>query len=384
MKNRPVLVMGVTLILVLLLLAACGPSSASAPKTTATPVKAAWEADWEKALAAARQEGKLVIASGGGIEGRDAMSQGLKKLGIDAEITIGTIPQLLPKIKAERQAGLYLWDINISGPPPMLLTLKPEGLIEYPIDSQLILPEATNPDTIKKVWFQEKFPWVDKDHSVYIVSLRPSPIMVVNTNMVKEGDIKSYRDVLDPKWKGKIIMLDPTVPSAAQLWVGGVCRVMGEDFIKELVKAEPTITRDQRLHLDWVAQGKMAIGLAPDSGTLADYEKVGAPIKIVTPSEGTFLAPGASGISLWKNAPHPSAAKVFMNWIASKEGQEVYAAAEKQQSLRLDVSATGLAPWQTRQPGVKYADAYTEEFSFYRRDVSDKVATTEFGKLVKK
>ena len=356
---------------------------ASRATTTAAPSKPAWQTQWEDIQAAAKREGRLVMVSSGSPVGRDALVKAMKGYGISAEISLGQVNDFLPKMKAERLAGMHLWDVHVGGYNPILTTAKPQGIVDYPLDPQFVLPEMTDPQVIQKTWYQGKFPWVDKDHSVYILGLQPRPPMVINTNLVKDGDIKSWKNVLDPKWKGKIIMSDPTIPGASQQWVGSVVKMMGEDFIKQLVATEPTLTRDLRQQLDWVAQGKMAIGLAPDGDTVTEYIRLGAPMKVVTPTEGGYMSGAATGVSMISQPAHPAVARFFLNWLATQEGSQVFCESGGYHALRLDVPPTYLKPTEQRQPGVNYVDASTEEFAQYRTTVTDKIAREEFAKLKK-
>lgn len=123
----------------------------------------------------------------------------------------------------------------------------------------------------------------------------------VNSDLVKPDDIKSYKDLLNPRWRGKIVMFDPTIAGAASRWVAVVAdKYMGLDYIREFVKNEPVITRDYRLQLESTARGKYLITIGSHPDILAEFIKLGAPIKPVIPQEGAFLT-GGSGLVAYLN-----------------------------------------------------------------------------------
>ncbi len=386
-------------LLLVVLLAACTPKTAtsvppptSAPTTqpsatgsgkTATPAAPAWQKSWENTLEGAKREGKVVVWNPGGFETTIAMSKIGKMQGLNVEVVSGRTPEFLTRVLAERKAGLYLWDAYVGGYPSSILDEgKPGGILDS-IDPALILPDLTDGNVIQKTWYQGQFPWLTKNHTVFRLSLQAQVPMVVNTNLVKDGELKSYRDLLNPKWKDKLIVADPTIAGAGQQSLWGIYKLMGESFVRELAATKPLVLRDQRQQLEWVAQGKAAIAVAPQPESLIGFLKIGAPMKVVIPQEGTWLSAGGSGVVMVKNAPNPNAVKVFINMLASKEGQEIWAPASYQQSLRLDVSTAHLPPERVRTEGVKYVDVSTEELTYEREKVMAPLAKELFGALVR-
>lgn len=223
------------------------------------------------------------------------------------------------------------------------------------LDDALILPEVKDP----KAWWSGSLLWVDRKHFSLAFNAYSLPAYAINTEMVKPEELKSYRDLLDPKWKGKIIINDPTIAGIGEKGLSFVLVTMGVDFVKDLAKQEPFIVRDQRLQVEWLAQRKFPIGLFCKSDPIAEFVKAGAPIKELIPIEGQALTSGSGNLPLVDGAAHPYAASLFINWLLSKEGQILFSKASLVQSAREDIPTDYLDPVKLRQPGVKYMWAET-------------------------
>ena len=93
-----------------------------------------------------------------------------------------------------------------------------------------------------------------------------------------------------------------------------------------------------------------------------ELRKVGAPIKTITPKEGVPVTGNAGYIALFNKAPHPNAARIFINWLLTKEGQARFSEVTGWKSARLDVPTDHLDPVYIMKEGVKYFSAIDEEF----------------------
>ncbi|MBI4329694.1 MAG: extracellular solute-binding protein [Chloroflexi bacterium] len=345
----------------LVLLACTAPQAPLPAPTTKAPAagatqQAGWQQDWEKTLAAARQEGPLMLYISGAAGTREAIGKAFKeKFGLQIEYVVAQSAQLTAKILQERRAGLFLADVTIGSTTNQITVLKPEGH-SVPIKPLLVLPEVLD----KNLWFRGDIPWVDKE-KMYIMNnvLTPSYKVTVNTNMVKPEEIQSYNDLLNPKWKGKIVVMNPT------LSVGPftqIAYVMGLDWWRKLVQNEPVMTDVDRQAGEWIAQGKYPLGILARADVLEEFVKAGAPVARAKPKEGSFLGGGGIAASILERAPHPNAARVFANWYLSKDGGLVLSKAVAGQSARLDVPADHLDKEDMRDPSVKYIEVETEEF----------------------
>ncbi len=385
MKPNLVIVIFVSLVTAASLAAGCsqtGPST-SAINNTPKPIEATnvagWQADWAKTLEQAKKEGSLVIFSTWPSEVRSAMTDYFKqKYGVGLEWVTGSGGELEQKIYAQRRAGLYQADMWLGGVGTPVNSFQPNGVLDS-LDDLLVLPDVTSPEA----WPQNVSPYIDPKHQIYSLALSVKIPVEVNTDMVKAGEIKSYRDLLNPKWKNKIVSFDPTIAGTANSWVTTVAiSIMNLDYIKELAKQELVIVRDERQAAEWVARGKypMFIGVRPDVVTVLRSE--GAPLAGVIPAEGAWVQSGPAGMVMYNRPADPAAAKVFVNWILSKDGQTLYSKLSGLQAARNDIPTDHLYKLEVRDPNVKYPNADDLENNLLRPKYRE-IAKEIFGPYMK-
>ncbi len=368
--------------LLLLVLVACAAPPAPPPKqvvpVSENPVPqpaAVWQAEWDKVLAAAKKEGVVVIGSSGGASVRDALIKAFKaQYGINLEVMSGRSAQMAEKILTEQRNGLYLWDVQQAGATDPIITLKPGGAIA-PLEPSLIRPDILDP----QYWSKGQPSWVDKDHTILNIEYSASGKLGINTNLVKPGEIKSLKDLLAPRWKGKFIMNDPTISGTGAKFLGVVATLHGWDIWREIAKQEPVVMRDANLMVTWLAQGKYPVIISPKTEPMFDAREAGAPIDDISVEEAKYAT--GDTIVLLKNAPHPNAAKVYINWLLSKEGQTIYHTAQGSWSARNDVVLNS-TPSKKPEPGVEYFNSNGEEF-LKQQTEQMKMALEIFGPLMK-
>ncbi len=350
-------------ILVIWLVVGCAgasPTGQPAPSPSISGIvgsaNAVWQQQWEKLVSDAKNEGRVVVYLAMGGDQRQALAQAFRdKYGIDLEVVTGKGSEIIAKVEAERRAGIYAGDVIAAGTGTQGL-FKEKGFLE-PMDRVLLLPEVKDP----KQWMRGEFPFVDKEHMMIIYFAHVGSTVVINTDLVKVNEIKSYRDLLSQKWKGKILMNDPTVTGAGgQFFATNIMVIMGKEFARELARQEPLVMRDHHLALTWVAQGKNPLMLGADINVMGELMGAGAPLKHIVPEEGSYSGGGSGGVALVTKAPHPNAAAVFINWLLSKEGQTVMARAVPDASKRLDVPNEFIQEERRLNPKLKYVDVDTE------------------------
>ncbi len=304
-----------------------------------------WEQEWERVKLEARKEGKVVLA--GNIGPAAAVFKKIlpEKFGITPEIVTSRGSETATKMVQEQNAGLYLTDVLFSTTTSVITVLKPNGRLDR-IDSALVLPEVKDP----KAWYRGEIPYVDKEKKYHIAFFAvPKSGALINTQLVAPGDLKSYYDLLQPRWKGKILVNDPTLSGAGNSWFTPLAEQIGLDYIKKLLLQEPVVSSDQRLATEWLARGKYPIYLGCDEQTIAEFVKAGAPVDTILLKEGAYLTQSNGAVSLVTKAPHPNASKVVINWALSREGGRMLSEAVMNQSARVDVPADFLPAAYRRQ-----------------------------------
>ncbi|MBI4334917.1 MAG: extracellular solute-binding protein [Chloroflexi bacterium] len=350
--------------------AASPPSSARPPEKASLAEKPSWQQEWNKTLAEARAEGTIVLygSTPPAILKERATNLFREKFGLSLETLSAKGGELRVKIESERRMGIYYPDILIGGAPTNY-DIKGWGFTD-PIEPALLLPEVT--DSSK--WYGGKLPWSDEKKMAFLFFASPDPPLAINTDMVRRGEIKSYKDLLAPRWKGKIVMNDPTSDGAGLLMFAQtqLHNLVDADYFRRLARdQEVTLSRDKRLQVEWVAKGKYPVLLFASPNDVAPFVQAGAPIAPTSVEEGTILSETSNALSLMNKAPHPSAARVFINWFLGKEGQQLIQDATDKQVQRTDISTDKLTGG-VRQPGEKYLPdplkiekVYLEEYPKY-------------------
>lgn len=338
--------------------------------------------EWGNTVAAAKKEGRLTVYTSYEPSVNDYIKKAFQdKFGIEIEYRVGTGPLVIPKLVAERQAGLYLGDIFLGGTDPILLMLKPAGGIT-PLKEYLFLPEVLD----ASLWYKGTLPWVDTEKRWIVqtkASTEPGEV-VINTNSVGKGELSSYHDLLQLKYKGKINIYDPTLPGRGNKWFISnlIMQNLDLDYMKALAKQDIFITRDIRLQVEWVAQGKHFVSMLPRSAIFRDFYQAGAPVDYISLKESKqMLGGGTSGVAVIDRQTHPAAAKLFANWYLSKEGQTVFSKAYMYQTFRLDVPVDHLDSKMLRDPKIDYP---IETEDFLKRGQEFTAAAKEvFGPLLR-
>jgi iron(III) transport system substrate-binding protein len=332
---------------------------------TASP---SWKADWERVLAGAKEEGTLMIGGPPAIQYRDALIAFQKAFpNIKVEYFGGSGRDFAPRILAERRADKFLWDVHVGGAGTPNLQLKPEGVFD-PLGSALILPEALD-DGVWAGGFNDG--WMDKEKRfIYAFSGEVNPQVYVNRDLIPEAELSRVEDLVSPKWRGKIAWNEPRAQGSGSATAGYWIYLLGEEFVKKLLQHEIVAVRDLRQQAQWLVQGKYPIGISVDEQYLNIFKEKGVglnvkPLAHDSPAGGgTRIGPGFGSVMRINRSPHPNAAKLFINWLLSREGQVIYVKSTAVNSRRLDVREGPLESAPKR--GVKYININKEEFNPYQ------------------
>lgn len=304
--------------------------------------QATWQAEWHTVLEAAKKEGKIVAGIPTSPELRTEMERAFadRFKGIQLELVAGPATTLANRIVSEHKAGARNFDLFIAG-SGVQLGVVAEGAVE-PLEPYLVWPEVKNP----KHWFGGHI-WADNKNTnrfVYSFQAYITEPGWTHADLVKADEIRSYDDLLHPKWKGKIGFHDPRRAGAGQaLWIY-LWRVKGEGYLKRLVEHDLLISADLRQLAESLGKTRLAVAIGPGYRVLAPFAQAGLAVKpMPIPKEGIHATGGVGAVTVMKKPPHPNGAKVFVNWLLSKEGQEIFGKATGQATRRLDVNTSWLA-----------------------------------------
>jgi iron(III) transport system substrate-binding protein len=267
-------------------------------------VGAAAQGDWDKVVAEARKEGKVVIYNGTNFKiVRKLADLFQKEHGIAAEVLDGRASEIRERIRTEQAAGRAIGDLIYSGATSITLqaaegAFKPHGGV--PLAGSLAEPF--------------------KDNGIFLPVSAGNFALLVNTNLVKEP-IRSWKDLENPKWAGKILSDDPRALGAGQVWFEVTYRTLGRGFHEKIAAHKPVISRVFAESNRRIGRGEFPIYLPFNA---SEYQSLkGLPIKVITPEEGVPFV--AFGSAILKDAPHTSAARLFMNFMLDPARQLMFA-----------------------------------------------------------
>jgi ABC-type Fe3+ transport system substrate-binding protein len=330
------------------------------PFVLAAEPKAAWQVDWEKTVKAAEEERELVIYMTQAFEPvfRETFQKKYPK--IKVTLVTGRGPELSQRVMSERRAGKFIVDLYISGNITPLTVFHRAKILE-PVKPLLILPEVVDTSG----WYEGKHHYDDPENR-YIFVFEGTPRsgeITYNTKLVNPLEIKSYWDLLNPKWKGKIVSVDPLVSgpiSAAQIFFYKHPD-LGPEYVRRLhAETEMMIVRSNEQLLDWLSAGKYSFGFGARNVDGAITQ--GLPLNQFLPGslkEGSSVTAYNGTLSLFNRAPHPNAAKVAVNWLLSREGQTTWLDSNHKtgglnDSLREDISKEKVSEQARRVKGAKF------------------------------
>jgi ABC-type Fe3+ transport system substrate-binding protein len=335
--------------------------------------------EWETLVTAAEKEGQLTVYTGG-VASQARIEEAFQIAYPKIKVTsvTGRGSQLGPRIIAERRAEKYLVDFFLGGKGTASTTLLP-GKVLAAIPPLLILPEVLD---LSK-WWQGKHKYVDPEGKYIFAFVGSGGVVEIgyNTKQVNPKEFTTYWDLLNPKWKGKITASDPRMGGMdTPVLFFYYHSKLGPEFMRRLYgEMDVTITRDYRQPIDWLAAGKFSLCIPCNTRETEKAIKQGLPLgQILELKEGGTLSSGGGTISFIDNAPHPNTAKLFVNWLLSREGQIEFQKRDGADSLRIDIPKQNVLPENRRREGVDYFDGDDPKFS--DRRPADKLLNEIFNK----
>ena len=321
--------------------------------------------EWDRMVAAAKQEGELVILLPGGAALRDFLAHEWPKAYPEIKLSLSSMPgpQLMPRMKLERDSGKYLWDIVMTGSENGFRMR--DAAYADPVVPEFVLPDVKDP----KTWGGWDQAFMDREHKYVFASRSNLKLPYMNAKGLDPAKVKRLgsKIFLDPQLKGKVIWHDPALPGSGRTFAPVMRKVLGDEGLRKFVTEQAVFTPNQSDVVERMVRGQFFIGMGPIvTGLLEPFIKAGVPVDIRalgnTPEYGAYLNSGGSNTLVVANRPHPNATRLFMNWHLSKAVATALSKETGEDSRRVDIPEQ--APPDERQvPGVTYWEAQREEYA---------------------
>ena len=242
------------------------------------------------------------------------------KTGIKVQLFRSGGEAVMTRFLTEQDAGKTAADVITTSDPAAFNGLARDGkLLPFvPAGSELVPASAKGP---KDAWISQRLNLIVPAYRTDKVASPPA----------------SWKDLADPRFKGQLIMADPAFTSFAYLVVHSLSRdpSFGWDYFKKLAANGTMIVQGHAQLATAMLSGERLVAIEQDAGQIFTDIQKGAPVKIVAPTEGVFLI--NSPMAIPAKAPHPNAARAFLEFNLTPDVQQLFAA-EGTYSVRTDVA----------------------------------------------
>jgi iron(III) transport system substrate-binding protein len=245
---------------------------------------------------------------------------------------------LVERIQNEARSGMSTWDVLLGGGGLFQPLLKANLVVSYRSPQREALSDALN------------------DSEGYWSGYYINPyVLGYSTTSVKEDEIPNkYDELLDPRWKGNRIAID----SEAHGLLRGLAAAWGEDkaiaYLKRLADQQPVMARAGIKAVDSLHTGNVSMVIAR-LPLIHGYKK-----KLASPMDWLFLEPIVAQmdtVMLSAQSPHPNAARLFVDFVLSKEGQSALADVQ-QIPVRTDMEPRSMAEFRNHKWFVERPDKH--------------------------
>lgn len=271
---------------------------------------------WQQTLEKAKSQ-KLIVNNQGNPAFDTAFEAFTKKFGIKVESTVTRPSAAITRIQTEQKNGLYLADVWWAITGVMTSVASPAGLFE-PFENFLVLPEVKDVAN----WRHPDYIYGDRNRMVFIHTHELSYTVLRNRDVVPDLKIDSYESFMDPRLKGKIAIRDASYPNAGSYALAPLLKAKGADYLTKFLKdQEPRVFENPEQLDNSLIRGSSALAIGGQNSSLSQCRKDGG-CKNIDQIE-RFASASSRGIAVFKNPPNPEATKIFVNWLLSKEGQDL-------------------------------------------------------------
>jgi iron(III) transport system substrate-binding protein len=259
-------------------------------------------------VAAARKEGRVSFYTAMDLDFAQRLGQAFEKKypGISAKVERSGAERVFQRISQEHGSKIFAVDVANTADAAHCIIWKRNGwLAPY-------LPQEVAQHYDKAYY--------DPDALSIVTRILVSPI-AYNTELVKAGDApKSFKDLLDPKWAGKMVKGHPAYSGTIMNATHQIARDLGWSYFEKLAQQRVMQVQSATDTPKKIQLGERAVMVDGAGYLVIRYKEEGSPVEIVYPEEGTPLATGPSVV--FKSAPNPNAARLFQNWMHSREAQQ--------------------------------------------------------------
>ena len=259
-------------------------------------------------LAAAKQEGQVALYTSAPIAAAQKVATAFEqKFGIKVELFRSGGTEVLRRFMMERDAGHIGADV--------LVTSDPAAAIDFAAKGMFV---PFRPAGIEQV------PAGLNDPDGNFVAQRVSLIAIYGrTDLIAAADMpKTWDDLLLPRFKGKLVMTDPSFTSLQVGVVAMMSRLRGWGYYEQLEKNDVLIVPGNEQAVNLVKSGERPIAAGADSQYANEARLAGHPIQTFFPTDGTFAIPAVTAVV--KGAPHPNAAKLLAEYQLSLEAERLW------------------------------------------------------------
>jgi iron(III) transport system substrate-binding protein len=276
-------------------------------------------------IEAAKKEGKVILYSSMDLPVGEKLGKAFEAAypGISVQIERSGSERLFQRVAQEFESNIHAADIINSSDASHFISWKKNGWMAPFVSediAQHFLPQFRDPDGMSAT------------SRIYFSSI------AYNTNLVKPDDApKSFADLLDPKWAGKMVKGHPAYSGTIMTATFQIVRELGWEYLEKLSKQRVMQVQSSTDPPKKLALGERAIMADGNEYGVVLLKEAGQPVEPVYPSEGAPTISGPTGIFV--SAPHPNAARLFQAWLHTRETQQFFTDYTAQYSAHEQVQA---------------------------------------------
>jgi iron(III) transport system substrate-binding protein len=266
--------------------------------------------------------GQTLVLAVHGVAGHEATVREFQRRfpQIRVELTVQNPSSIAPRIVTEQKNGVFAWDSWWAASTAMNNIVLPADGFD-PIANYLVLPTVKDP----RMWYASDHRYTsDARPFVILHSLHVETGVIFNRAVVRGLRIRSAQDLLDPRLKGLIAIRDPSSGTTSGSYVlAELLKRNGPEFIRRLIiDQKPAVIENARQLNDAVLRGDYAVSLGSSPDILSRCHKLGGCRQVMALPIAQMIS--SRGVGVLRHPPHPAAARLWVNWLLSREGQQVY------------------------------------------------------------